>query len=99
MALSACASAPSTRVEGVQVADESQVKGCTYLKDISRKQGWRYRVLGEWFGEYAQQGLEIAHSEVLHQAKELGATHIVWLPKVGDRPSPQVSAKAYRCGG
>jgi hypothetical protein len=98
VALSACASGTSTRVELTEVADEAQVKGCTYLQDVSGREGWWYGVLGQVSGEYAHQGLEDARSVALRRAKEIGATHVVWLPNVEGRASLQVSAKAYRCG-
>jgi hypothetical protein len=98
VALAACASGTSARGEAIRIADESQVKGCTSLKDVSRKVGWWYGVLGEISGIYAQEGLENARSEVLRQAKEQGATHVVWLPRAEGSESPKASAKVYRCG-
>ncbi len=87
-------SATPAVVQEIKVVDEMQVTRCTRLKDIVRKEGWSYGVLGMVSGVYAQQGLEAARADVLREAKAQGATHIAWMPKA---EGAQVGAKAYRC--
>jgi hypothetical protein len=87
--LFACASAIPIQVPGIQVADEAHVAGCTYLDNVHGASGL--------YGMFASKGLENARFEALRQAKDIGATHVVWVPTAQGHGSSQASARAYRC--
>lgn len=91
MVLVSCASPIPVQLHGVQVAEESQVSNCHYLDTV---QG-----ASSWYGMFAQHGIDNARDEALRQTREIGATHIVWIPLSQGYGSTQVSGKAYRCDG
>jgi hypothetical protein len=87
--LAACASNMPIQVEGVQIADETQVTHCKYLDNVHGASGW--------YGLVARKGLENARLYALRQARKIGATHIVWVPAAQSSFSSQAEGKAYLC--
>lgn len=52
---------------------------CSFLKELSNTKSWSDRMLGHVFVAYDQKALDDARFDVRRQAKEIGATHLVWL--------------------
>jgi hypothetical protein len=97
LTLAACAPKPPAHVETVQDAEEASMAKCTFLKALSDTKSWSDRMLGHVFAAYDQKALDDARFDVRRQAKEIGATHLAWLPKAGGADASRVSARAYRC--
>ena len=87
--LVACASDMPIQVHGVQIADDAQVARCKYLDNVHGA--------SSWYGLIARKGLENARSYALRQARDIGATHVVWVPAAHGYGSSQVEGKAYLC--
>ncbi len=94
LALAACTPKPPAHVGTVDDAEEVSMAKCTFLKELSNTKSWSDRMLGHVFAAYDQKALDDARFDVRRQAKEMGATHLVWL---GGADSSRVSARAYRC--
>jgi len=89
LACQSCVSMTPVSLEGIQVAEDSQVASCRYLDHVHGASGW--------YGLFAQQGLANARAEALRQTQQLGATHIVWIPTAQGHGSSHVAGKAYQC--
>ncbi len=97
LATAACAPKPPAHVETVQDAEEASMAKCTFLKELSETKSWSDRMLGRVVAAYDQKALDDARFDVRRQAKEIGATHLVWLAEPGGTDSSRVSARGYRC--
>ena len=88
--IAACDDPGFTGVSGVRAVGESQVASCRFLSTITMEPGVYGPVL-------AEQGLRYARNKVLDQARQDGATDVVF-----DKVEPGsdvylVRARAYRC--
>ena len=88
--LASCAGNTREQAPKVQIADDAMVSGCRYLDNVHGASGL--------YGVFAQRGFENARADVLTQAQEIGATHVVWIPTSQGYGSSQAEGKAYRCG-
>lgn len=83
-----CATTLSPAAANIQSADQSMVKGCTFLGDVNGSSGW---------GNFAaSQGMQNAQHEGLEQAAAMEATHVVWETVTGGF-SPSANGKSYKC--
>lgn len=89
--LQACAGpATPVQVSGVEPSDEAGVVNCRYVDQVTGSSGW--------YGVNAGLGLSNARTDVLTQAKNLGANRVVWIPMTQGYGSTHAAAKAYKCG-
>lgn len=89
LALSGCATAPTSAALAVRDADARMVESCQFLGDVAGTSGWG--------GLAADTGEQNAQTEAREKAARLGATDIVWTNIAGGW-APNTSGKAYRCG-
>jgi hypothetical protein len=75
--------------EAVIDADQAMVASCAYVKDVAGTSFW-----GGPGG--SRRGFSKARNEAREEAKEAGATHIVW-EGVGTAYVSSANGKAYRC--
>ena len=83
--ISGCVSTLTRDGMMVRVTDGAGVKGCKFLDTLSSSSGWG-----------ASGGVDIAKIDVLNEAGDIGATHVVF---TGMNPIfiASVEARAYRC--
>lgn len=63
VAVTGCATIPSTRGAAIQDADQKSVETCKFVRNVSGTSGW---------------GIDDAKNAAREQAAQSGATHIVW---------------------
>ena len=78
---------PDSRVVKAITAEDS--KACKYLDDVI--------AVSSRYGVFAKLGIDSTRAEVLDQARQLGATAVVWGEPVLVYGSTTSKAKAYRC--
>ena len=88
LALSGCATSPTSAALAVHDADAHMVENCQFLGDVTGTSGWG--------GLAADTGEQNAQTEAREKAARLGATDIVWTNIAGGW-APNTSGKAYRC--
>ncbi|MCL7466030.1 hypothetical protein [Phaeovulum sp. NW3] len=88
--LAACNDPGFTGVAGVRAADATEVAGCTLVSRISMKP--------EVYGPLlADQGLRYARNKIMDQARQDGASHVVFERVEPGQDVYLVRADAYRC--
>lgn len=90
--LSACATAATERtmrILQVPLAEESRLKDCEPLGEVSGYSGH-----GGWLGR--EMGKEDATNSALSKAADKGATHVLWIYESAGM-GVKKKARAYRC--
>jgi hypothetical protein len=88
--LAACGSMIHERYAGkVAVADADDVVKCKYIDSLGSSSGLT--------GFFAPKGVDNIKQNLLRQADELGATHVVWDKARAGYESTTLTGKAYRC--
>ena len=83
--LESCAGNTQVQAPNVLIADEAMVSGCRYLDNVHGSSGL--------YGVFAQRGFANAREDVLSQAREIGATHLVLVPTVQGYRSEEHTAE------
>ena len=86
--LSGCLPAVKSN-EAVIDADQAMITGCAYVKDVAGTSAWAGP-------GGSRRGFSKARNEARDEAKEAGATHVVW-EAVNSNYVTSASGKAYRC--
>ena len=84
--LISCANYPNNRSYNIKEITEEGLEGC--------------KLIGQVYGDYPVPfltiGLDVSMHKAKQQAKEIGATHVMW-QEVKTLGAPYASGRAYRC--
>ena len=81
--------APLTSVAQPQEATKPQVAECTLIKETY--------AMSSWYGVFANKAVVSLKKQIIKEAMELGATHIVWDVPQFRYSATVVTASLYGC--
>ena len=91
LALAACTPDPGlVGVPGMRVATDDQIKGCTYVTNMT--------VTPSVYGVLAEEGLRYSRNQLLAMARDSGADTVVFEVTPPGQPVYKVNGVAWRCG-
>ncbi len=87
---SGCATQMSAQAQKIIETDQSQIKNCKSLGEVSGYSSYGGLVMQETGKQYAK-------NEALNQAADRNATHVVWAFATGSFTGGRAQGQAYNC--